>query len=98
MDELEFPPVAVGDWYQTMTGELLEVVAADESEDTIEVQYFDGTVAELDTESWYENIRGPASPPEDWSGSLDISREDYGIDAGDAASDFRDPRQYLDGA
>ncbi|HET7586477.1 MAG TPA: DUF6763 family protein [Gammaproteobacteria bacterium] len=92
----EFPPVAVGDWYQTMSGDLLEVVAADESEGTIEVQYFDGTVAELDTESWHDSILGPASPPEDWSGSLDVSREDYGIDGEDMTSDYSNARRYLD--
>ncbi|HET6655134.1 MAG TPA: DUF6763 family protein [Gammaproteobacteria bacterium] len=95
--EPEFPRVAAGEWYQTMSGELLEVVASDESEGTIEVQFFDGTLGELDTESWHDSILGPASPPEDWSGSVDISREDYGVDGEDAATDYSDARRYLDG-
>ena len=37
----------VGDWYRNSTGDLLEVVALDRSDATIEIQYFDGTVEEL---------------------------------------------------
>lgn len=96
--DVEFPSVAVGEWYQTLSGDLLEVVAADENEDTIEVQFFDGTVAEMDTESWQELILTPASPPEDWSGSLDVSREDYGADIDDTANDYSDARRFIDGA
>lgn len=96
--DLEFPLVAVGEWYRTIDADSLEVVAADESEDSIEVQYFDGTVAEFDTESWHETIIGSGSPPEDWTGSLDIRRDDDGMDTGDSSSDgYLQARRYLDG-
>ena len=75
----EFTP-RVGDWYQNISGENFEIVALDEEEATLEIQYFDGTVEELDFESWFELGVEPAEPPEDWSGSLDIEREDYGVD------------------
>ena len=70
----------VGDWYKTVTGATFEVVALDEDEGTIEVQYFDGAVEELDADSWEELEIEPIEPPEDWSGSMDIEREDYGVD------------------
>jgi hypothetical protein len=96
--DAEFPLVAIGDWYQTMAGELLEVVATDEAEDTLEVQFFDGTVGEFDAETWRDTILAQVSPPEDWTGSLDVSREDYTTDADDAAGDYSRARRYLDGS
>lgn len=76
---LEFDP-RIGDWYQTETGEHFEIVAVDTDDQTLEIQYFDGTVEELDLDAWQEMVITPSEPPEDWSGSLDIQREDYGVD------------------
>ena len=70
----------VGAWYQTMEGDYLEVVAYDAEESTIEVQFYDGTIEEYDEDSWEELALRPAEPPEDWSGSLDVMRDDYGVD------------------
>lgn len=96
--DAEFPLLTVGAWYQTIGGDLFEVVAVDENEDSIEVQYFDGTVAEFDSDAWSELVPAPASPPEDWSGSLDISREDYGVDVDEIPLNERlSARNYLDG-
>ncbi len=41
----------IGLWYRDIQNRLFEVVALD-SEDAIEVQYYDGDVAEYDRESW----------------------------------------------
>lgn len=41
----------VGLWYRDIDNRLFEVVAL-ESEDAIEVQYYDGDVTEFDRESW----------------------------------------------
>jgi hypothetical protein len=70
----------VGDWYQNISRDNFEIVALDEEEATMEIQYFDGAVEEIDFDSWYEMEIQPIEPPEDWSGSLDIEREDYGVD------------------
>ena len=70
----------VGAWYLTPEGLTLEVVALEPDEGVIEVQFYDGTVEEYDTDSWEELELRPAEPPEDWSGSLDITKEDYGVD------------------
>lgn len=75
----EFEP-RIGDWYRTATGDAFEIVAYDEDDQTVELQYFDGTVEELDLDSWYELDIEITEPPEDWSGSMDIERDDYGVD------------------
>jgi hypothetical protein len=70
----------IGEWYRVRGGELLEVVAIDEDDGTIEVQYFDGTVEELDLADWEaQRTKGEiedAEPPEDWSGSIDAENEE----------------------
>jgi len=70
----------VGDWYQNINNDTFEIVAHDTDEATVEIQYFDGAVEELDMDSWYEMDIQPIEAPEDWSGSMDIERDDYGVD------------------
>jgi hypothetical protein len=70
----------VGEWYADLQGVTFEVVAVDDEDGTIGVQYFDGTLEELDADAWEELRARPVDAPEDWSGSLDIEREDYGVD------------------
>ncbi|MGH8371215.1 MAG: DUF6763 family protein [Gammaproteobacteria bacterium] len=70
----------VGEWYVDPQGITFEVVAVDEADGTIEVQYFDGTVTEYDADAWPEMNLRQIDPPEDWSGSLDMEREDYGVE------------------
>jgi len=81
----------VGDWYRSLNGTLLEVVAIDAEDGTIEVQHFDGTIEEFDLESWNEEELARARPPEDWTGSVDVEPEDYeserDITAGGISSD-----------
>ena len=70
----------VGQWYRGGTNELFEVVAIDDQDQTIEIQYFDGTVTEMDFDTWNEQVLEgllvTAGAPEDWSGSVDIVAED----------------------
>ncbi|MDE2345240.1 MAG: hypothetical protein KGL13_02110, partial [Gammaproteobacteria bacterium] len=66
----------VGEWYANTQGVTFEVVAVDDEDGSIGVQYFDGTLEELDTDAWQELRARPVDPPEDWSGSLDMERED----------------------
>ena len=74
------PVPNVGDWYRFSNGDLFEVVAFDAEEGTIELQYFDGTVEEMDFEDWLANWQDreieAAAAPEDWSGSVDMDAED----------------------
>jgi hypothetical protein len=70
----------VGQWYRGGTNELFEIVAIDHQDQTIEIQYFDGSVTEMDFEAWNEQLLDElievADAPEDWSGAVDIEAED----------------------
>lgn len=70
----------VGDWYKSINGDQFEIVALDNDAATVEIQHYDGAVEELDFDSWDEMEIVMIEPPEDWSGSLDIERDDYGVD------------------
>jgi len=73
------PRPIVGNWYQ-LEGERFEVVAIDEDDATIEIQYFDGTVEEMDFEDWGAHCENRAleqvGAPEDWSGSVDVDPDE----------------------
>ena len=73
------PQPAIGDWYRMNGGALFEVVALDEDDGTIEIQYFDGTVEEMDIEDWDaqwdDGALEAAEAPEDWTGSVDVESE-----------------------
>lgn len=90
-------PAVIGDWYRDLEGHTFEIVAIDEDDATVEIQYFDGTVEELDFDTWAETTVEAVEPPEDWSGSLDIEREDYGVDLDDYhAEEWNNPLDMLD--
>lgn len=72
------PNPTIGDWYKNSNGDTFEIVAEDEEDATLELQYFDGTLEELDRDTWESMHAEPIEPPEDWSGSMDVSREDQG--------------------
>ncbi|MGH8273597.1 MAG: DUF6763 family protein [Gammaproteobacteria bacterium] len=77
MEERLPPEAETDEWYRDREDNLFKVVAL-ESEDTeIEIQYYDGTLEELDSQGWRERQPRTAEPPEDWSGAVDISREDF---------------------
>jgi hypothetical protein len=91
------PRPQIGHWYQNQAGDILEVVACDLDEDTIEVQFYDGTIEEYDQDTWEQLEMSAAEPPEDWSGSLDLSRDDYGVDLDRPAGETHEsPLKKLD--
>jgi hypothetical protein len=78
----------VGQWYRGGTNELFEVVAIDDQDQTIEIQYFDGTVTEMEFDSWNEHLLDElidaADAPEDWSGAVDVEAEDLDREFGNS--------------
>ena len=87
----------IGDWYRSNGGESFEIVALDETDQTMEIQYFDGTLEEVELDTWRDLTIEPAEPPEDWSGSYDIQREDYGVDLELSGNDlWANPLDSLD--
>lgn len=94
--DVKWGAAIIGGWYQTVSGELLEIVAMDD-DGTIVVQYFDCTVAEIDPETWQEMTLGQVPAPEDFSGSLELTQEEYGINTDYAvSSSYTEVRQLLD--
>lgn len=70
----------IGDWYKDVENDLMfKVVAIEESDDTIEVQYYNGDIGEYDNDSWYNSTFDYVEAPEDWSAPFDeIEAEDLG--------------------
>ncbi|MGH7879332.1 MAG: DUF6763 family protein [Candidatus Binataceae bacterium] len=96
------PHPGIGDWYRSSGGQLFEVVAVDDDDGTIEIQYFDGTVEEMDVEDWEsqwdDGALETAEAPEDWSGSVDIEAGDGDARGAEAPGEERDLRASpLDG-
>ena len=93
------PQPGIGDWYRLGGGELFEVVAVNDGDGTIDIQYFDGTVEEMDREDWEgqwdEGLIEAAEPPEDWSGSVDVEAEDEQTHGGESLGEDTMPRAGL---
>lgn len=70
----------IGNWYRIQGSDSFEVVAFDEDDGSIELQYFDGTVEEMDLEDWRASQESGAleeiEAPEDWTGSVDVDPEE----------------------
>lgn len=67
--------ICVGSWYRLPGGEDFEVVAADHERGLLEVQYFDGTIEEMDLDTCLlQGIQAVAAPG-DWTGSVDVEQD-----------------------
>ena len=87
----------IGHWYRRTNGNLLKVVAVDEDDATIEVQFFDGTIDEVDVDTWNSLLLERVGAPEDWSGSVDMDPEDFsGTESGEMPPGYHDPLSFLD--
>lgn len=87
----------IGHWYRRTNGSLFEVVAIDLDDGTVALQFFDGTIDEVELESWPSLLIESVGAPEDWSGSVDMDPEDYlGNESGEMPVGFHDPMGFLD--
>ena len=68
----------IGQWYHyPQKAQKFHVTAIDDAADTIEIQYFDGTIDEFEFTAWYVMQVEPVAAPEDWTGPIDnIERDD----------------------
>lgn len=88
----------VDNWYLHLDkGQEFCVVAFDETDGIIEIQYFDGNVEEIDLEAWYDLEIEAAEEPENWAGALDVAEiDDLGEEVTDtSAADWRAPQEEL---
>ncbi len=71
---------AIGDWYRLEGGDLFEVIAINDADGTVDLQYFDGTLEEMALEDWHDQCASGAisgaEAPEDYSGSGEVDEEE----------------------
>ena len=88
----ELDPV-VGNWYETLDkGDKFEIVAVDEDAGTVDIQYYDGDIEEMDIDAWYELDIELSEQPDDWNGPYDeddeAAEDDWDEDEEDAEEDY----------
>jgi len=96
----ELDPI-VDQWYAHLDkGQRFFVIAVDEEENTIDIQHFDGDLAELTFEEWQDLFIEISEEPENWAGALDIAERDdlgtgvtdtRGTDWTEPGKDYREP-------
>lgn len=70
--------IEIGLWYEAADESgRFEVVAMDDTSHTIEIQYIDGTVGEIDYEAWSQLGATDSAPPDDDSGAFDTEPPDH---------------------
>lgn len=87
--------VSVGEWFEA-GNTAFEIVGLDAETEVVLVQHFDGSLEELDFDSWLDLSARPCAPPEDYSGALDLEREDYAVDTDAPASRSDNPLDRFD--
>ncbi|NOZ54873.1 MAG: hypothetical protein GXP08_17355 [Gammaproteobacteria bacterium] len=92
MEQQKIPNV--GEWYQSIYSDPFRVVAIDEDAQTVDVQFIDGDVDELEFESLSELHLKSIGPPEGWSGPFDDLESD-GLDYTDFAQQPADIDVFL---
>ena len=65
----EYEPAA-GQWYENIEeNESFRVLKVDEDAETVEIEYLDGDIEELDLDAWAELDLDKIDEPEGWTGS-----------------------------
>jgi hypothetical protein len=93
------PAPVIGKWYRHPGGDSFEVVAIDADDRTIEIQYFDGTIEELELQDWLGDEIESSEAPEDWTGSVDVEPEDTENEyepEPNGATTWGDPLRFVD--
>ena len=77
----ELDPIE-GNWYHDIgKDQNFMVVVVSETGSTVDIQYFDGNIEELEMEEWEEMDLEEIEPPEDWTGPLDkLEPDDLGYE------------------
>lgn len=79
---MSIPSVAVpGQWYEDRrSGGVFQVVSVNEDDQSIDIQYVDGTVEESSLDEWASLELERCDQPEDWVGPFDdLESDDIGI-------------------
>jgi hypothetical protein len=88
-----------GNWYHHLDkGQEFYVVAVEDEDGIVEIQYFDGNIEAIDRDAWYELEIETAEEPENWAGALDVTEtDDLGEEVTDTtSSDWHEPEEEID--
>jgi hypothetical protein len=88
----------VGQWYAHLDkGQRFYVTATSDTDETVEVQHFDGDLEEFSFDEWRELDIELSEEPENWNGALDITeKDDFGTEITDTQdSDWTEPGEEL---
>lgn len=86
-------------WYHyPAKAQQFRITALDEHSATIEIQYFDGAIDEIDLDTWKELDAERIEAPEDWTGPVDNLEQDdlKSIDTDMQREDWEAPYQEVD--
>ena len=72
----EYEPTA-GQWYENLEeNESFRVLSVDEDAETVEIEYLDGDIEEIDLDTWAELDLDKITEPEGWAGSDEDDEDD----------------------
>jgi hypothetical protein len=72
----EYP--VIGTWYRDLEHkDKFEIVAIDEKNQAIEIQYFSGDIEEIDYDEWFSMKIGAIPAPQDWSGPFEVEKDEF---------------------
>lgn len=88
----------VGEWYRDHGEQrLFEVVAMDDADGVIDIQYADGDVLALNRDSWRDLLLSMAPPPTDQFGESDFASDGEAGNAQLLDDDWHDSHDELPG-
>lgn len=71
----------IGKWYEDSEKNRFEIVAIDETSDSLSIQYFNGDLGEIEIDTWHRTAYSEIAASEDWSGPFgEMERDDMGYD------------------
>lgn len=68
--------VKIGQWYAVEHSDRFKVVAVDDANRSIEIQYFDGTLEDISYATWSQLETRDSAPPDNDCGALDTEPPD----------------------
>ena len=82
--------IRVGGWYRIADGRCFKIVSLDGIEETVEIQYADGDVEELELEYWYDLEPMPIAHPDHGPFDMQLQEDDTTVTSRRSLSDLFD--------
>jgi hypothetical protein len=89
--------IATGQWYRRPdTRDVFQVIDWDDEAGSARIQMFDGSLDEIDEDTWRALSPEGVEPPDDWTGPLDgLDVEDFDLLEENSYRDDREPWEPL---